>query len=196
MTVDEGKMSGGAEDGPPPDGMHIPIPDDHYAAVGRVSDAWADMEFEIDRLIWHLLQTNQALAACLTSQMISIHPRLQALRALVSLWELSEPILTELARLDGEMSALAEKRNRSIHDKRLIRWKTKQVVRFQVSARRKLEFGPQPENISDLDAFKATIQKLTEKFVVLSQKIKAELLESAEKQRAPLPYIIRSTDPI
>jgi hypothetical protein len=180
-------------DRPPRPDEYIPIPDEHYAAVGRVADTWADLEFEIDTLIWDLLQTPQAFGACVTGQMISVHPRLQALRSLAALWEISKALDDKLAELDGEISALAEKRNRTIHDKRLVRWKTKDVVRFQISARRKLKFGPEPESIADLDKFRDVIRKLTERFVLVARDIRTELASSAEKQRSPLPHITRWT---
>jgi hypothetical protein len=50
-------------DRPPRPDEYIPIPDEHYAAVVRVADTWADLEFEIDTLIWDLLQTPQAFGA-------------------------------------------------------------------------------------------------------------------------------------
>jgi hypothetical protein len=183
-------------DEPPPDDQFIPIPEAHYAAMGKVADAWADLEFEIDRLIWYLLGTNQAFGACVTAQMISIHPRLQALRALTELWEISKPIIDELGTFDGKAVGLAETRNRLIHDKRLIQWKTKEVVRFQVSARRKLKFGVEPESIASLDAFREKVQNLMETFTVISHKIRIEIEASSEKQRKPLPHILRSADPI
>ena len=30
-----------------PDDEYIPIPDEHYIAIGKVADAWADLEFDI-----------------------------------------------------------------------------------------------------------------------------------------------------
>jgi hypothetical protein len=69
------------DDIPSPDG-YIPIPDPHYIAIGKVADAWADLEFDIDQLLWRLMRTEQALGACVTAQMISTHPRFRALGAL------------------------------------------------------------------------------------------------------------------
>ncbi len=194
MSVEDEKVYYGDGDQPPPDSQHIPIPDDHYVAIGKVADAWSDLEFEIDRLIWYLLQTNQALGACVTAQMISIHPRLTALGSLVRLWQVSQPLLDELASLDGTARGLSETRNRMIHDKRMIWWKTKEVVRFQVTAKKELKFGPQPETIRELMEFRETVLKLFERFAKLSHKIRSET--SSGTPGRPLPYIIRSSDPI
>ena len=180
-----------SDDGIPSPTEYIPIPDDHYAALGRVADAWADLEFEIDQLIWQLLQVPQALGACVTAQMISIHPRLRALRALVRLYEISEPIQKTLGGFAGEAHALAEKRNRTIHDKRLMWAKSREVVRFQVTADTKLIFGPQAESIGALNEFTATIRSMMERFLRIRDEIENELRSSPDKRRAPLPHIAR-----
>src|SRR5260370_35378382 len=108
VSVENNKTHFEPEDEPPPDDQYIPIPDAHYAAMGKVADAWADLEFEVDRLIWHLLGTNQALGACVTSQMISIHPRLQALRALAELCEISKPVMERLGTFVGKSDGFAK----------------------------------------------------------------------------------------
>ena len=64
-----------------PSDEYIPIPDERYIALGKVADAWADLEFDIDQFIWKLMRTEQALGACVTAQMISSHPRFRALSA-------------------------------------------------------------------------------------------------------------------
>ena len=49
------------------DEQNSPLPEEHHAAVGKVAAAWADLEFEIDCLIWDLLQVSQVVGACVTS---------------------------------------------------------------------------------------------------------------------------------
>jgi hypothetical protein len=112
----------------------------------------------------------------------------------VRLWQVSQPLLDELASLEGTARGLSETRNRMIHDKRMIWWKTKEVVRFQVTAKKELKFGPQPETIRELMEFRETVLKLFERFAKLSHKIRSET--SSGTPRGPLPYIIRSSDPI
>jgi len=85
----------------------IALPEAHYAAMGRVVDAWADLEFEIDQFIWHLLQTPQALVACVTSQIISIYAIMQALISLAGLYIIDEKLIKELNSFSGEVSKLA-----------------------------------------------------------------------------------------
>ena len=64
-----------------PSSTESEIPDSHYAAMGKVDDAWCGLELCIDYLIWELLGVDQIVGACVTSQFISVHPRLKTLRA-------------------------------------------------------------------------------------------------------------------
>lgn len=176
-------------DGVPPPDEYIRIPDPHYAAMGKVADAWADLEFEIDQVIWQFLQTHQSLGACVTAQMVSIHPRMNALRSLARLWEVSEEAIAELGRFYGKAGALADKRNRSIHDKRLIQWNTKEVVRLEVSAKNKLKFEPIPETIESLMKFAADIAELHLWFIRIKESIFAELRAFPDKPRGQLPIL-------
>jgi hypothetical protein len=76
------------------------IPGAHYAAIGRVTDAWADLEFEIDRAMWELMGAHQTFGACVTSQIISMQPKLRALRALLHLWS-ADDLATQVGSFAG-----------------------------------------------------------------------------------------------
>jgi hypothetical protein len=166
----------------------------HYAAMGRVVDAWADLEFEIDQFIWRLLRTPQALAACVTSQIISIYPRMQALISLAGLYIIDEKLIKELNSFSGEVSKLAEKRNRIIHDKLFIQIETTKFMRFQITAKKTLYFPPKEEQITDLNNFITTVKNTKLQFVNIRGRIENHILSSQDKQRSPLPYIARLTD--
>ncbi len=196
MAIQDGKGLFDSTTEIPPGDQSIDIPDTHYAALGKVADAWADLEFEIDQLIWHLMHTNQALGACATAQMIGPAPRLRTVRALAHLWELSEKILGDIGSFEGQANALAQERNRALHDKRLINWKTKQVVRFEVTTRKTLTFEQRPESLEYLAELREKILKLVREFTAIKQRAVTELLSSPEKQRSPLPYIIQGNTPI
>lgn len=135
------------------------IPDDHYAAIGKVADAWADLEFEIDRTIWDLQGTSQPLGACATAQLVSILPKLDAVRSLTKYMGFAESIEKRLKTFSGEIGPLVARRNRVIHDKRVV-WYAMgegEVARFQVSAKGTLKFGPAVETIKELAAFRLEI---------------------------------------
>jgi hypothetical protein len=70
------------------------------------------------------------LGACMTAQMISIHPRLKAFIALVEIRGGSETALKELNIFSGSAGGLAEKRNRMVHDPRAVHNRTKEVGRL------------------------------------------------------------------
>jgi hypothetical protein len=180
---------------PPGEPENIPIPDEHYAALGKVADAWADLEFDIDQFIWKLLRTEQALGACITAQMISSHPRFRALYALVRLYAVSDETTKEIGTLSGEVAGLQTRRNRIIHDKRMMWAATKEVVRFQVTAEAKLQFGPQPEPIESLAKFVQEVMAVRVKFDQLRKKIEAEIDKSPGKWKSPLPQITRWSGP-
>jgi hypothetical protein len=173
----------------------IALPEAHYAAMGCVVDAWADLEFEIDQFIWHLLQTPQALAACVTSQITSIYPRMQALISLAGLYIIDKNLIKELNSFSGEVSTLAEKRNRLIHDKRFIQLETKKVMRFQITVKKTLDFQPKEEQITDLINFITTVKNKKIQFVKVRGRIEDHILSSQDKRRSPLPYITRLKDP-
>jgi hypothetical protein len=150
--------------GPAPD-EHIPIPDEHYAAIGKMADSWADLEFEIDQLIWKLLCTAQALGACVTSQLISVHPKLDA---------------------------LATKRNRLIHDKRMIWFTSREVVRFEISAKGGLKFEPVPETPEYLINFSREVYDQISKFHSIRDKIAADIAASPDKAGLRFPHITQT----
>ena len=173
----------------PPSDTFIGIPDDHYAALGKVADAWADLEFEIDQLIWQLMHTNQALGACATAQMIGPAPRLKTVLALANLWELSKETQDDLRSLEGSINNLGQSRNPASHDKRLLRWEDKQVVRLGVTTKKKLVFEPVPETKQSLLDLRSKILCLIDDFNKAKINISNELLSSRDKWLGPLPQI-------
>jgi hypothetical protein len=162
------------------------IPDEHYAAIGRAADKWSDLEFEIDRTIWNLLRVKHPLGACLTGQMYSALNKMRALIALVNLYELSDTIPTALNKLTADIGPLIEKRNRTVHDKRMVHAGTSEVVRFQATGDRKLKFGPQPETIDSLYEFCNDAEALRRRFLEIAAQIESETLTSGGKLK-PLP---------
>lgn len=171
------------------------LPNEHLEALGRVVDAWADLEFEIDHFIWDLLQTPQALAACVTSQLISIYPKMQALISLVDIYVFDARLTKDLNAFSGEIAQYAERRNRIIHDRRFLRAETGKVERMQITAKRKLDFSPKSETSSELTNFATTIRNKRFQFLKIRKKIDDHILSSTDKRRPPLPYIVRARGP-
>jgi hypothetical protein len=126
------------------------IPIDHYAAIGRAVATWADFEFTIDRAVWRLMGTEQAVGACLTSQYNSVFARLNALISLVDLFSISEKVCKDLRKFEGSLGSLNTQRNRIVHDPRFLRGKDQTIGRFEVTAKTSLIFGWQKETVEEL----------------------------------------------
>jgi len=167
------------------------IPAAHYAALGRVSDTWADLEFAIDHAIWALLNIPQALGACVTSQMVSIHPRNKALMSLLNLFDIDDHLTKDLSSVLGRAAGLSEIRNRLIHDKRLVRARAGEVVRFEVNAKNNLIFTDQSESVKDLGEFTTKIESIILAFDKVWTKIDSALHTSGGKLRGKLPQLAR-----
>jgi hypothetical protein len=170
----------------------------HLAYVGLAVSSWADLEFEIDFTIWDLMDCPQALSACLTAQLVSPIPKLNALQSLLQLYKFGEELETRLSQFAGSVAGLNELRNRIVHDKRIYDPETKQVRRINVKAKAKLEFMEQPEAISDLIQFCRRATEARSKFIEIRDAIIAarDVARSLPvEQRPPLPRIVRGVVP-
>ncbi|MBI4274004.1 MAG: hypothetical protein HY659_04825 [Rhizobiales bacterium] len=170
------------------------IPAKHAAGIGLATMAWADFEFDIDYTIWELLSTQQALAACVTAQMISPIPKLNALQSLVRLYQFGEELENRISQFSGSIGGLVERRNRIVHDKRIWYPDTGTVKRIQVTAKSRLTLGAQPESFDDLAVFASDVVGAHNKFNEIMDAIFEALHVFAklpEAQKPPLPRIIR-----
>jgi hypothetical protein len=172
-----------------------PLPDEHYIAIGKVCDAWARLEFDVDHSTRHLLQTPQAMAACVTAQIINIHPKLAALQALCSLFLGKEhDLCTELASFSGRLSGEADRRNRIVHDRRIISKQTGKVYRLCITAKRTLEFKPQEDNLNEIIDFISKLLSTRIEFSDLWKRIDAAIEKRVSESPPQFPYIARPTD--
>jgi hypothetical protein len=152
------------------------VPDDHVALIGRVANLWSQIEFEIDKGIWHLADTHQQLAACITSQFMSIHPRLNAFKGLVQVRGGSEQAVKEIDTFHGNIGSLVDRRNRIVHDPRFIQGDTRQVQRLEVTSRgKKVQFGFLPEERADLERTLVQIRERGMEFIALRDRIISEI---------------------
>src|SRR5258708_12180963 len=101
--------------------------------IGRIEDAWEQLEFQIDRGIWTLIGAPQQYVACVTSQMLSVHPRMKAFIALVEVQGAKAKTIKPLQKIYGEMGALSETRNPAVHYPRLIDGDSKRAYRLEVT---------------------------------------------------------------
>ena len=159
---------------------HIPAPSDpvydpHFAAIGRLVDAWAQLEFHIDYAIWQLANVEQSFGACITSQLIGVNNRLRALRSLLSLRGASQATIKEVGKFANSLGDLQQKRHRAAHDPRMIHKDTGIMDRLEITADNKLVFGFQPENIDSLVDARAKIAAKVAEFRTLFARFADEL---------------------
>jgi hypothetical protein len=160
-------------------------PEDHplYAAVGRVAAEWAELEHNLDHIIWRLSGTSPHLASCITSQMIGHFPRFNAIKALVTAHpQLDHSGLLKLIEKEsGKVSELAESRARRVHDAWFVEQGTGEPHQFKSMPRKKHVFGFHPEAMSDMEKLIAQIAQRIEAIFKLHEKILVALAPSADK---------------
>ena len=167
------------------------IPDERVALIGRVADVWANLEFHIDCGIWALSGTHQQLAACITSQFTSVHPRLRAFATLTEVRGATPISIGKITSFIGALSGLVERRNRAVHDPRFKQKSTGEIVRLEITARpRDVQFGFLPEDKSELETVIAQISEKVREFMALRDSVIAEIEALPPERRPPLKKII------
>lgn len=159
------------------------IPDKHYAAIGKVVDTWADLEHEVDLAIWGALGEEQSLYACVTAQLISVLPKLDALASILDRLGAQKKTIKLVTAFHGSIGGLVKHRNRAIHDPRVIWYGNGDVARFEVSAKNGVRtFAPKVETIDELQDLRESIDdKLTE-FKKIREEIAISLPASVDRR--------------
>lgn len=178
---------------------HHPVPSDQkfdpqFAAIGRLVETWAQLEFHIDQAIWQLAQVEQMFGACITAQMIGVNGRLRALRSLLQVWGASEATVKAVGRFAGSLSDLQQKRHRAAHDPRLVNWSTGKLERLEITADNKLVFGFEPEDAESLKGTREKIAAKIEEFKILFATIAAEVNSLLETSPPKLRRIVPMRD--
>jgi hypothetical protein len=161
----------------------------HFAAVGRLVDTWAHLEFNIDQAIWELAGVDQAFGACITAQLIGVNGRLRALRALLKARGASDKSIGSIGKFAGSLSALQQKRHRAAHDPRMVHLETEFLERLEVTADNSLVFGFQPEDAKTLSATRDEIENKMNQFRELYHRCVLEIGALPDTSRPRLPRI-------
>ncbi|MSO70588.1 MAG: hypothetical protein EXQ88_00990 [Alphaproteobacteria bacterium] len=152
------------------------LPDSFAALIGRVADKWSQFEFHIDMGIWQLACVEQQLGACITAQLLSIHPRFKAFIALAEIRGAKEGTHRKLSKFYSETaSGLSDRRNRCLHDPRMIDKKTSGVHRLEITAKPKLHFGFKPESTEDVKKLVSEIDAAVREFISIRNALFEEL---------------------
>lgn len=164
--------------------------DGHFSEIGKLTESWAQLEYAIDHMIWGMANIQQALGACITSQLMSVNPRMKAFRSLAATLGAGQESLDRIGKLQGTLSRLQTKRNRAVHDPRMMNTNTKDLDRLQITATSKLEFGWQPETPESLAAIRQEVEECIKEFCALASDVTAEIRSLPEKDRPRLPQML------
>lgn len=140
-----------------------PLPDDHpaYRLVGLITSECARIEHFLDATIFEFLDMSSYArrGACVTGQMIGMHPRYQALHQLAAERDAPKPIRTEIGRLEQLSNDVAKRRNRAVHDAWMQEKYTAELAQFRTKAKKEPAYGPQPVLIDELKEDLAIVRK-------------------------------------
>lgn len=115
--------------------------DEHFSAIGKVADAWATLELNVNSAIWELMDVEQHVGACATAQIGSFVPKMRALISLAAYRGADAKSIKILNQFTTDGDALARQRNRIIHDAWFGQHGTRAPHQFVATADKKLDFG-------------------------------------------------------
>lgn len=150
------------------------IPFEYAQEIASIVSYWAQLEYDIDSAIWDLagLYDTPRIAACLTSQYSTVAHRFNALSSIARLRGVSDYELAKLNKYKERVLALADRRNRVVHDPWLTSvdftkptgHSTGKTYRLQKTARARLEYAYKPISIEELKTLKDEIVAASEAF--------------------------------
>jgi hypothetical protein len=145
----------------------------HLAAVGLVASTWAAFEFALDVSAIILARISQHAGYCFTAQVIGPARKLDAYIALAKLRG-ATTFAGELEKFAKDTAALAERRNRIIHDTWFLTTRPK-PSRLEITARRVLKHAFVEVSREDIMKLVNQIDAHTARFDALHARIAAEV---------------------
>lgn len=116
------------------------VPNQYYAAIGRVAAGWAFFEAIVNHAIWELANVEQHVGACITAQIISPIARFRALVALLKLRGADQSTIATINSLSSKANRVSRQRNRLVHDPSTVNARTGVFDQLRITADRTLEF--------------------------------------------------------
>jgi hypothetical protein len=153
-------------------------PPDHpsYALIGQITMWWSFIEMTLDSGIGTLADTDPAITACKTAQMMGHAPRCLTIRALAHWRGLSE-IEKETNGLQNALFEASEFRNRAIHDLLYIETRTNATFKAHRMSKKSLYYGLKEFDMSELKHALNLIKKRVTDCNALLKKISEEVYE-------------------
>jgi hypothetical protein len=158
------------------------VGNDHYAAIGTVVSNWAVLEVLMASLIWRLANVADYEGACITSQIGNSGRLIAALISLIKLDDASDELIDKYKKFDDKTRKLQDRRNRITHDPWSLDLATSMPHRFEVSARKTLNFEYKPVSTNDVLNIVDEISKLISEFNELAEQTIFKLSASRQKR--------------
>jgi hypothetical protein len=165
-----------------------PMPDEHpvYQAIGRVASKWAYYEWTLDNSIRALTGAGPMLTTAVTAQMMGAFPRLNAIKSLCAVRNLSKSVQDKINKLISNNHEPQDRRNRIIHDPWFFDPNSQKTGQFKGMAPKdkELKYGVKPVAAAFIDETLQQISERTTEAQVLYNKILSELPPS---ENHPMP---------
>ena len=155
----------------------IPIGTEHMEWVGHISASWARLELLVDSTVWDLAKLPETVGACITTNFMSVYPKLKALTALAHLNKVSDRTIKKLNRFRNNLYTTSDKRNRVVHD----HWMMQETddgfrpVQVTITADGAPEFFLKRVSIDELKSTQTEILEKTAEFVKIRMALENEI---------------------
>jgi len=136
----------------------------YFTAVGKVANAYSQLEFSVNDAIWDLANVSRSAGVCMTAQMIGPAPRSRCLLALLKFRGASQTLLDEFNVISKKMEKVAAKRNRYVHDPVVMESDTGKLARMEATADKHIRYGFMAEEVSDLINLTMEIDEVSHEF--------------------------------
>ena len=141
------------------------LPKDHpiYNAIGRVASDWAYYELILDDIIRSLVGVSGDLVTSITAQMMGINNRLNAIKALCIVQNISKKTQEKIDSIRNNSFIPLENRNRIVHDPWFLDPITSETAQFKSMPAKEMKYGVKPVDAKFIDdTLKMIADRITE----------------------------------
>jgi hypothetical protein len=147
----------------------------YFTAIGKVANAYSQMEFSVNDAIWELANISRSAGVCMTAQMIGPGPRNRCLLALLKFRQAPLTMLDDFNVISRKMEKVAAKRNRYVHDPIVMETETGEISRMEATADKHIRYGFVAAEVADLIALIIEIDNVGHEFDKLYLRARDEL---------------------
>lgn len=154
---------------------HAAMFEPYFIAIGKVANAYSQLEFSMNDAIWELANVERAAGVCMTAQMIGPGPRNRCLLALLKFRKAPQKIIEEFNKIGNKIEGLAARRNRFVHDPFVLEQETGQIARMEATADKHVSYGFMGTDVAKLTELAIEIDYAANEFDQLYLRACAEL---------------------